>query len=204
MKRKKKENIYDLINNFGYKILKEFKEDNCSYMTIENKDGYRATNKTKNILNGNGKFYIVDNNNPNSLYNISLYLKLNNKSFYLCEGNEYVNATIPNLKFHCYICDEDFYSRWRAIMSGHGCGVCHGKQVGIKTSLQYLRPDIACELSKDNIFTALDVTINSHKNTIWICKSCENIWNDTIANRTRKGYGCSRCSSSKGEKEVDY
>ena len=83
------------------------------------------------------------------------------------------------------------------------CGICEGRQVGKKTSLAYLRPDLAKEWDSMNKLNPKDVTLGSPKKVWWKCSICNYKWITRINHRTEnKERGCPSCASSKGEKRI--
>ncbi len=186
--------IEELVNDLGYKLLDEyFGKGSNRRVIIQDIDGYRYDVD----LDGLRSYRVRKINvcNPFSLYNISLWLKLNHKDFELCEGNTYFGNK-NKLRFHHFKCGEDFYSNVDNIFSGHGCGVCTGMQVGKYNNLQYIYPDIAQEWSHKNKLMPHEVTSASPKLIWWICKDCGHEWKARIINR-KNGTGCPKCARNR-------
>ncbi len=130
---------------------------------------------------------------------IDNWLKRNRPEFELCENNIY-KGTFEKLRLYHNTCKEYFYMAWNSISHGIGCPVCSGQQVGERTSLAYLRPDLALEWHPDNKLTPEEVTFGCNEKVYWICSICnygENReWVSSINNRTNSKNGCPACSSS--------
>lgn len=68
--------------------------------------------------------------NPNTINNIRLWCKLNNKSFEL-DDEEYINNT-EYMRWKCLNCGHYFYSPWTNIQQNSTCSLCnksHGEQL---------------------------------------------------------------------------
>lgn len=198
------EELSKIVEELGYKLLDDYYKNNdktTRRMIVEDIDGYKydvtmsSLTEEKNIPARFGK------GNPYTIENIIIWMKLNKRSFVLEEGNIWKNAK-TNLKFRCNNCNEIFYSTWDRILAGKACGVCHGKQVGEKTSLAYLRPELIKEWSNRNNMYPTDVTLSSSKYVYWICSSCRFEWKASIISRAVLGNGCPNCASSKGEYRI--
>lgn len=174
-----------------YKLLSFYKTNKNIRVIIKDSSGYMYDS----FLSRLGKFEIEKFHvlNPYTLKNISLWLKLNNKNFKLCEDNVYIGSH-KKLNFHCFKCEEDFIMGWSEVYSGNNCGVCRGRQVKEKFSLAYLRPDLAQEFSFKNKIDAKNVLLGNHKRFLWQCKDCNHEWETTIPHRVIRNNGCPMCS----------
>ncbi len=180
----------------GYKLLNEyFGEDKNRRVIIEDENGYKCDCYMGAIKRGNNiKF--MEKRNPYTLENISLFLKLNNKTYELCDGNTYIDAK-SYLEFYCNVCKHNFYSIWDFLLRGYGCPICSGKQVGERTSLEYLRPDLTKEyLYSEHSKKPNEVTEFSGERVYWKCSECGHKWWATISNRTTNESGCPACSGN--------
>jgi hypothetical protein len=191
-----KEDVERIINNAGYCLLEDYYDEKGQrYVVIEDELGYKYDACFNNIRRG---FYPVPITfyNPFVLDNIPIWLKLNNKTFELCEGNTYVDAQ-TKLRFHCLICDDYFYVQWNCICSNdQGCSVCGGMQTGLYHSLEYLRPDLMTEWNyEENDVLPSDVTIGSNKSISWKCSICDYVWKTEVHKRAIRGAGCPACSN---------
>ncbi len=194
-----KEEIEKIINDFGYKLQNiYYKNNNTRKVTrviFETIDGYKADISLSSLMKQNGEFYIVHLSNSFSLNNISLWLKINNKNFYLYENNEY-KGTKKLLGFYCFDCENIFHSTWDRIHSGTNCTICSGQEVCYKTSLEYLRPELSKEFHIDNIIKPTKITEFSGKKVKWVCSICSHEWNARISDRSN-GQGCPSCAGNK-------
>lgn len=191
--KRTKDEIKQIVINVGYEFLDSFSYPyKATYVIVRDINGYKYNILLNSVINNNNMLF-VGKNNPYSLENISIWLNKNNKTFELCQDNVY-NNSYRKLKFHCFICEEDFYASWNNISKNRTCSICSGRKVGKKTSLTYLRPELLKEFSSKNDFTTNDVTIGTHRMAIWKCCICGHEWCATINSRTNSKSGCPACS----------
>ncbi len=194
-KRRTLEEVIQLIENNDYIYLGQHQSKNrIKYVYVQDKFGYKYHTSLDRIINKTKLWYVVKGN-PFSLENISLWLKLNNKTFELSSDNVY-KGTFDKLKFHCLVCFEEFYSTWDRISRGMGCGFCSGHKIGKINNLKYRLPEIAIDFSSENNFKAEDVTIYSTKTAIWKCHKCGHVWRPQVASRTYNKSECPSCGKS--------
>jgi len=179
-----------IVSRFGFSLLDEYIKNKIQRVVVEDKNRYRYDIDLLGIINKRD-IRFVDKKSRFSLKNISLWLVNNNKTFELCDCNIFM-GTHKKLKFHCFVCDNDFLLTWGHTISGIGCGVCAGLQIGKNNSLGYLRPDLIEEWSEKNTLTPFNVALFSNKKVWWKCKLCGNIWESKISTRIN-GKGCSFC-----------
>jgi len=184
-----KEKIFEL-EKIGFKILKEYKRWSNLYVVVQDKNGYKYDAVANDLLQGH--LSPIHKKNKYSLYNISLWLQLNNKDFELCQDNIYVDAH-KNLKFYRPICGHYFYMNWNNICNNHSCSVCDGRQVNENTSFSYLKPDLSKEWDDDNDSRPEEYSIHSRKMVLWKCSKCGYKWKATIDSRTSMNSGCPAC-----------
>lgn len=190
-----------LLNN-GYLLLDRYRVNKTTRVIIQDNFGYKYDILQAAALNKNHNISPFHNGNSYTLENISLWLKINNKKFELCKDNTYTDNK-KHLSFHCFICNENFNMAWKHTIGHHGCGVCNGKQVVYKTSLAYLRPDIAKEfLSSKNNFLADELSEFSGESVLWKCFDCRYEWYASVNSRTNNNTGCPKCNESKGENKI--
>ena len=82
--------------------------------------------------------------------------------------------------------------------AGNQCPICSGRKVLVGyNDLSTLLPEIASQWhpSKNDLITAKDVTINSHRKVWWL-GDCGHEWEAPVSERTR-GRGCPICKSKK-------
>lgn len=192
--------IREEVESYGYIFIDEYLDRNYRMVLIQDKIGYKYDVQLASLRN-DSELEKFCKNNPYTLENISLWLKLNNKSYVLCKENEFKNST-SKLYFICDVCKEVFNSGWNSIQQGQGCSVCKGKQVVYKTSLAYLRPDLAKEWSEENEISSEDVTCGSHFMAKWQCCYCGFLFPAKVKNRAINGTGCPSCASPKGEETI--
>jgi len=119
-KRKTKEEIKNFVNNLGYNLLNDYIKNNHRRIFISNKLGYKFDVLLSSFIKKSNTNFI-DKSNTYTLENISLWLKLNDRPFKLCDDNVYDGAH-KKLKFHCSICNHVFSCEWAVIYSNGGCG----------------------------------------------------------------------------------
>lgn len=186
-------NIFFKDNKFV--LLNSYSKNNKTRVIFKDKFGFKYDVVFRSLLRENFGNSIVEKRNPFSLYNISLWLKLNNKDFELSDKNIY-NGSKENLEFYHDTCQEYFYMSWERILQGQNCSVCSGHQVGKYNNLEYLFPEIAKEwdYSKNN-GSPKDYTGGSHYLANWVCfRNKEHKWNSAIKSRTIRGDGCPACA----------
>lgn len=202
MRKRTEEEIKDIVENLGYIYIDSyFKDTRQRKVVIQDKHGYKYDVQLPNALRG-GRLSFVDKGNPFSLENISLWLKLNNSQFVLLENNEYKGKD-SKLNLYCSKCKDYPKTSWSTILSGKGCGVCKGIQVGERHNLAFQRPDIAKEwhktLNKD--LTSRDITCGSHEKAWWRCPRGHE-YLSVIYSRTNSGNGCPICANEQKESKV--
>lgn len=202
-KERTREEIREIVESIGYTLLDEYMNKNYRRVIIQDSDGYKYDKQLNDVMRGHPPNF-VDSNNPFTLFNISLWLERNKKSFILCEGNVY-KGNKENLSFKCLkiTCEETFSTSWTEIYSqGCGCPFCSGHRIGDCNNLAYLRPDLAREWDYDkNSKSPDEYSEFSHKKAFWICSECNHRWEATIANRSN-GTGCPKCNFRRGAKKV--
>ncbi len=186
------EEVNDCENDVVYKKKNWF-------VSIIDKNNYKYFSRFEDIKNN--PLLPFHPSNPHTLDNISLWLKLNNKRFELCEINIYIGNK-NKLNFYCFKCKNIFNNNWSDISQNKGCGICKGFQVVYETSFGFLRPEFIEEwIKSENDLTPYQVTKYSHENIFWQCKDCGNKWNSSISNRTN-GRGCPKCANELKESKI--
>lgn len=189
--------------NAGYRLLDIYKQKGETKIIIQDKIGYKYDVFIKSLIRipifpiasiANKKF---------SFENIYIWLKTNRPEFELYEqiNSEWCGE---KLNFYHKTCNESFYMTWNHMKEGIGCPVCAGHQVGKKTSLAYLRPDIASDWHpiKNGNLTPNDVTCGTSKKVWWLCPKGHEYFS-TICGRTSfSSRGCQQCYYSKGEERI--
>jgi hypothetical protein len=199
-KRRTYEEAENIVNNLGYYLLDYYSDDkNRTRVVIQDEIGYKYDIFLGNLFLGNIPDFVAINN-PYTLENIVLWLSINRPEFNLLDDNEYTGSGEKLVFFHNISkCKEKFRMSWTNVYKGIGCSVCKGFQLGERTSLAYLRPDLAKEWHSDNELSPEEVTVSSGKKIFWICSTCrygENgEWKTSIQNRSG-GTGCPACSGN--------
>lgn len=129
-----------------------------------------------------------------SLEYIQEWLNENRPEFELCTDNIY-EGNKKKLRFLHSTCREYFHMRWNDVVTGFGCPVCNGKQVGERNNLKYLYEEVIDEwdYKKNYPLTPENVTYGSNKVVWWICRECKYEWKSTVKSRSR-GNGCPACA----------
>ena len=87
---------------------------------------------------------------------------------------------------------------WKAVIKdrakGHGCPICTGNTIeaGIN-DFASLSPEIAAEWSEKNHDKPSNFTNHSPHFAWWKCRKCGYEWQAKIADRVKRGCGCSNC-----------
>ena len=201
------EYVNKIISELGYELISKEYISAISKLILKDKDGYFYYSQFTWIKKGINprKFHKT---NPYTIKNINLWCKLNNKSFELV-SDKYEGSDIK-LQWKCLKqgCNEIFKCNWEAILSGQGCGICAGQQVGLSNCLATKNPDLAKEWhpTLNGNLTPYDIASKSHLPVWWQCgNDINHIWNTSPANRSNgsngNNTGCPICNESKGEKE---
>lgn len=190
-----------------------FLEENQEYRNSKSKliffdsDGYKyyaPFGEVKRSIRIGNMIRKFDTSNPFTMENIQHWLKLNDKSFHLIDGQKFL-ANDKNLKFKCHICNDDeipFCAVWANIQAGQGCGICSGHQIGKYNNLAYNFPEVAKEWNYDkNKITPDKVSCHSGRKYHFICQKGHEYYTSIFC-RTTLGHGCETCSTSHGEERI--
>ena len=147
-----------------------------------------------------------DSRNPYSIENISVFLKINNRSIALLPNQQYVKIT-KTLKFKCLVCpaDENYFEKpiIKITSDNEGCPYCSGKKVGKYNNLEFCSKEIAQEWDyQKNNLTPSEVSDGSPNKAWWICPRCNEGYFSQIYKRTHEGRSCPRCKESHLEKKI--
>lgn len=174
-------------------------------------DGYKYKvnfTQIRSFANNGGFPDKFNRGNPYTIDNIKNFLKINNKPFYLVDGQIY-NGIFSPLKFKCLKCPEDevpFERHLNGVMrKNSGCSICNSMMIGKYNNLEYLYPEVAKEWDYEKNFpiTPNQVAPHSMKKFYWICTKCEHSYFSSLNTRTKPGgRGCPKCATSKGEKII--
>jgi len=135
--------------------------------------------------------------NKYSLENMSLWLILNNKDFYIEKGQEYLSY--GKINFKCNKCEKIFDNTWGNVhISNQGCPYCAkiGKKVLMENSFGYLYPEILKDWNWEKNIDIDPYLLRPKSNKIiWFtCPSCKNDYENTLANKIKAKNGCPYCS----------
>ncbi len=198
-KKRSEDDIEAIVSDMGYGYISNRRNSKGdTLVSFFDEFGYKYEKRLDHIIELHTPRF-VGKDNIYSLYNISLWLKLNKKKFILLEDNEYRGGS-EKLNLYCKECKSNFSINWKNLQSGQGCGVCEGRQIVKNNNLLFLRKDLASEWNYyKNSINPEDVTINSGKYVYWICKICgygsgsNGEWKTRVADRS-SGSGCPACS----------
>ena len=196
--KRTEEEIKGIVENFGYFLIEQYSnEKSQKRVVVRDNDGY----KYDVDLHSLNKYVpsLVGKNNPFSLENIKLFLKLTNSNLELLDNNVFISAQ-SKLNFYCNKCKDYPLMSWANLQSGFGCGICHGKQIGLFHNLENQNPSVASEWNyKLNDKTPKDFKVSSGISVFWLCRECgygkNGEWFVSIDSRTN-GSGCPSCSGN--------
>jgi len=189
------EKIKNYISNFSLKLLSNKYKNNRTKLTAQDDDGYMYVFNIHDFTSGHKpeKFH---KSSPYTIYNIKLWIYLNDKPFKLLSNIYKGNS--KKIKWKCLKddCGEEFEASWNSIFTDGGCGYCHGLQVGLSNCLATKNPELAKEwhpiLNGD--LTPYDVTCGSNKDVWWLCsKNPKHKWHTAVSDRNN-GNGCPYCA----------
>lgn len=189
------------VENLNYIYIKSYRKNKKTKVIIKDKKGYKYDAYFDNILkNKNIKF--IHKNNPFSLENIAIWLKLNNSQFELLENNEY-SGIFSKLNFYCKKCKDYPIMNWNHVFYGNKCGICDGRQVGLYHNLTHQFPHIAKEWHStlNGDLVPSNVTYATNKKVWWVCDKGHE-YKSWINGRTLGGHGCSICSDAQKESKI--
>lgn len=200
-KARSKNEIVNVVEELGYTYIDSY-TNVFQRIIIRDDFGYKYDIYLNNFLDKRSGIRIVDERNPFSLENISLWLTLNNSQFELLEDNKY-ESTNSKLNLYCKNCKDYPKMSWTNIRQEKGCGICRGLQTGIYHNLEYQFPEIAKEWhpTKNGKLIPKDFTYASHERVYWLCSNGHEYFSE-IANRTNMGSGCKKCSDLNKESAI--
>jgi len=190
------------VESLNYKLISKEYKNNRTKLILKDNEEYYLVITYSNLLTGYipSKFHI---NNPYTIQNIKLWLKLNNKNFELL--SEKYEGIYNKLIWKCLSneCNEEFDMDLTSILSGYNCPCCSGRRVCLSNCLAFKNPELAFQWhsTKNGNLTPWDVTFKSNQYAWWKCDKGHE-WPSTIDHRS-DGNGCPECNNSKGEKEID-
>jgi len=204
-KRKTQEEAKEAIKVLGYELLSEYL-GTMDNVIIKDREGYLYFPIYKSLVLDKKYPQIAHKVNPYSAQNIKLWCKLENKLFELVSDIYIDSSPLNKLQWRCLKkgCGEIFEADWGAVHGGCGCGVCHGKQVGLSNCLATIYPNLINEWNydKNGELHPWNVSSESGINAFWKCKNGHE-WNAIISNRGSRKDGCPYCSHRLPSKEYN-
>ena len=201
-KKRTKDEVKELVESFGYVYINDYHVDpKHRKVIVQDEFGYKYDVQLSHLLNPERGLRFIDISNPFVLDNISLWLRLNNSQFELLDNNEY-KGNQSKLNLYCKKCCDYPKISWDDILSGSGCGICKGFQVGIYHNLEVQNPILASEWhpTKNGYLTTKDVTYGSNKKVWWLCPNGHEYFS-AICDRS-SGNNCKKCSNIKRESSI--
>lgn len=175
-------------NGYGLVLIDEYENANHKHTCMDSSGYYIKQAISKPLRNITTKRFSVSN--PYMLYNIELFIKLNNKKFKLLP-NQSINK-LREFSYKCDICNHIFKKDLAHILVGNGCPSCAGSIVTAENCITKVRPDlIEYFINPDDANT---VTRGSEKIMNLKCPNCGQPKNLNMNNLTLKGFSCSHCS----------
>lgn len=205
MRKRKTEEIREIVGDLGYKLLDEYQEkrNGIRRVVIQDIHGCKYSSYLNHLMGGVFP-PIAETRNPFSLSNISLWLKKEKKPFVLCENNVYKGSS-EKLFFQCLKeeCQEIFDMSWREVYSNDcGCPYCSGKRVGKRNNLACRRPELVAEWDYEkNKRNPEEYTEFTNERVSWICSKSGHLWDATINHRSN-GSGCPKCADLQRESAI--
>lgn len=119
-----KDDIFKILNDHNLTPLEEITIARNKILCKTN-DGYLVYAYPNGIMRRNDKPSIFSKYNPNTIYNIHLWLKINQIDSLELISTEFVNSS-EKLKWICKNCGNEFYASWRQVYSGNKryCNFC--------------------------------------------------------------------------------
>jgi len=193
------EKVRVITKEFGFELISTEYINTHQNLILRDKNLYLYFSRLSDLTRGK-KPVFAQKSNPYSIYNIKLFCKINNKQFELL--SDIYESASKNLKWKCLKegCGDEFEACWHNVYNGQGCGVCHGKQIGLSNCLAIKRPDLILEWHsiKNGNLTPWNFTSGSKEKVWWQCKNGHE-WDALIHTRSNiiNGTGCPYCVESK-------
>lgn len=183
---------------FGYEILDDEIGDGNSKITYIDEDGYKYHYILNSVCSGRkaSPFHI---NNPYTIDNIKLWIKLNNKTDILL-STEYTGSGIQNredkLSFVCKN-GHEFKIIWSEYKQGKGCSKCVRRY---EDKDGYIK--VVEEMYGDE-YSLIGDYVNSQTKTLMKHNKCGYEW-EVYPNSITQGHGCPKCSYKRGEEHYKW
>ena len=203
--RKYTQNEIDLyFKEYGY-VIKDFYKNCYTKMVIEDIYGYKYFSSYNAFNNGIKRYgkkseltrFGVDN--PYTIQNIELWLKLTEKTFELSPNQKFI-GTDMRLYFTCTTCgEENFQLQWNPLIFGgiKNCPYCSGHRIGKYNNLKYKFPNLCKEWDykrNDDLFPE-KLSPGSTLKVFWLCKNNHSFFSSIYARAMLKS-DCPYCAGS--------
>lgn len=116
------EEISEICKEKDFSLICQYIKGKYRRVVIQDVFGYKYDVGFSAFLEN--KKCIVGKNNPFSLSNISIWLKVNQKDFILSENNKYIDSLKNKLSFECLKCGESFKMNWANVSQNQSCPNC--------------------------------------------------------------------------------
>lgn len=196
-KKKSYEEVFELFKERGYELLDKIYINKDSVLNCLDSCGYNLRISYNNLKKGNipSRFH---KNNPHTIENIKLYIKLNRENVELV-STEYIKNS-SQLIFKCLIHNEEFPITWSDFQQGHGCQICSGKQ---KISIPIIKQRII-DMGRDKEVELVSTEyFGTHELLMFKCL----IHNEEFPQQWtsfQSGCGCPICGIEKNSGENNY
>lgn len=202
-KKKSYEEVEELFNSKGLKLLDNIYVNNLTKMNCINSEGYKLVIGYSS-LKENKHPRIFDTNNPHTIDNIKHYMELNRKNIELVEGQEYIGIK-DKLKFKCLIHNKEFNMNWDNFQNGNGCPVCgiESRSSKLVLSIETIKQRII-DMGRDKEVELVSTEyVNANEKLIFKClihnKEFPMSWSNFSGN-----HGCPTCGIKKQSGENNW
>lgn len=181
-----------LTNDMGLKLIDGEYKNRASILFYENQEGYILRIVPKEFLK-TPPYAPFSKSNPYTIYNIKLFLSVNNPNIILL-STEYKGKSEP-LLCKCLIDGHEWSCRWDNLQAGKGCPVCGGS---LRLTIEYVKEKIK-EIN-ENIEIIDTSYTNAFKPLLCKCMIDNHTWSPCW-NSLQRNQGCPECAIKKA-KEV--
>lgn len=122
-------------NNFNFKLKSNVYIDIKSKLLFETNEGYLFTISLDGLLGNKGKYWLYHKSNPYTIYNIKLFLKINNIPLKLI-SDKYIR-TDKNLIWECEN-NHRMEIPWNRVQQGQECHDCTMEKIKEKLKMSIL------------------------------------------------------------------
>lgn len=186
--------VKDIFNKQGYELLSENYNNPREKLNIKDNEGYKYYLTFDQFLKGN-KSRIFGNQNPFSIENIKLWLKLNSINYEILSSE--FNGTHKKLDFKCNH-EHIFKMAWADFQSGQRCSKCKGIKNAERCKFGYDEVKSYIESKEYSLLTKH--YRNAQQNLLIKCD--KNHIFEMNYNHFQRGQRCPYCNGSGGEIEI--